>query len=261
MRVLLALPLAAVSAAACGVGPAGSTGAAAAPAARLAVEVLAVWPHDSQAYTQGLVWEDGALLESLGGYGVSALRRVELRSGRVERQAALPDHLFGEGLARIGDRLVQLTWREGRALVYGAADFAPRGELRYEGEGWGLAYEPGRLVMSDGTDQLQLRDPETFALLGRLPVTHDGRPVAYLNELEFAEGALYANLWLSDTVVRIDPASGKVTATIDASGLLSETERAGADVLNGIAYDPGRRVFYLTGKRWPKLFEVRFVER
>jgi glutamine cyclotransferase len=259
------IALAAACGATCGGAPDtsgdGAAAAPPAPAQRLGVEVLATWPHDPEAYTQGLVWDGGALLESLGGYGASALRRVDLRTGRVERQVDLPDDLFGEGLARVGDRLVQLTWREGRALLYGAADFAPRGEWRYEGEGWGLAYDSARLVMSDGSDRLQLRDPRTFALLGSVAVTHDGRPVTYLNELEFAEGALYANVWLSDTVVRIDPANGRVTATIDASGLLSEAERAGAEVLNGIAYDPEHKVFYLTGKRWPKLFEVRFVER
>ena len=257
---------AALCAATCGGAPAGSSGGAepaavSAPVPRLGVEVLAAWPHDPRAYTQGLVWDDGALLESLGGYGTSALRRVELRTGRVEREVKLPADLFGEGLARVGDRLLQLTWREERALVYGAADLARRGELRYQGEGWGLAYDSGRLLMSDGSDILQVRDPQTFALLGRLPVTHDGRPVPYLNELEFAEGALYANVWLSDGLVRIDPATGRVTATIDASGLLTEAERAGAEVLNGIAYDPARKVFYLTGKLWPKIFEVRFVAR
>jgi glutaminyl-peptide cyclotransferase len=166
--------------------------------------------------------------------------------------------VFGEGLALAGDRLIQLTWREHRAFVYGASGFDRLGEARYDGEGWGLAFDGARLWQSDGSDTLTVRDPRTLAVLERRQVTLDGRPRDYLNELEWVEGKLYANVWQSDDILRIDPATGKVEAVIDAASLLSPEERASTDVLNGIAYDPARKVFLITGKLWPKLFEVTF---
>ncbi len=225
---------------------------------RLAVHVVAVRPHDPASFTQGLIWDGRNLLESVGQYGTSALLRVELESGRALRRMELPPEIFGEGLALAGDRLVQLSWREGKAFFYGAAEFQSLGQATYTGEGWGLTFDGTRLWMSDGSDTLTVRDPRTLAVLERRRVTLDGRARDYLNELEWVDGRLYANVWQSDDILRIDPASGKVEAVIDAGGLLSPEERAATDVLNGIAYDPARKVFLITGKLWPKLFEVTF---
>lgn len=283
-RAILIVLSALLFAAACGAEdvtpaplPAGTTAGPAAPAAAAPAEsaataaarsslpvllprVVAEWPHDPQAFTQGLIFDRGQLLESTGQYGSSELRRVELESGRVLARVPLGANLFGEGVALVGDRLIQLTWQEGRALVYDAASFAPVTEWRYSGEGWGLTYDGRRLVMSDGSDTLSFRDPQTFASLGRLRVTLDGAPLPALNELEWAEGAIWANVWQSDRIVRIDPDSGRVTAVVDASGLLPPEQRSGAAVLNGIAYDAHSKRFYLTGKLWPKVFEVEWAQ-
>lgn len=249
---LAAALLAAESTAACGAAP---------PAAPHAGEVRihAVHPHDPSAFTQGLIWHDGRLYESLGGYGRSQLREVEVASGAVLRQVRLPAGEFGEGLAVVGDRLIQLTWREGVARFWRLADLEPLGVASYDGEGWGLAFDGRELVQSDGSATLVFRAPDDLRPLRRVRVTRSGRPEPYLNELEFAEGALYANVWQSDEIVRIDPASGVVTAVFDASGLLTPPERVGLDVLNGIAWNPATRRFYLTGKLWPKLFEVELL--
>jgi len=237
---------------------------------RLRVEVLATYPHDTGAYTQGLLvqpGDPGTLLESTGRYGHSELRRVDLASGQPMRRVQLPDALFGEGLALVpgsggtGDRLVQLTWRGEIALEWDAATFARRGDHRYAGEGWGLCYDAGgdRLVMSDGSDRLTFRDPRTFAETGSVTVTYGGRPVASLNELECVGGRVWANLYGSEILAEIDPESGHLVALVDARGLLDAAERAGTDVLNGIAYDPSDGTYLITGKLWPKLFRVRFV--
>jgi glutamine cyclotransferase len=223
---------------------------------RLPVRVLATHPHDSRAFTQGLVFHAGKLYESTGLEGESRVREVELATGRVLRETALGAREFGEGLARVGDRLVQLTWRDGVAHLWRLADFAPLGTLRYAGEGWGLAWDGEHLIQSDGSDRLVFRRAEDFSVARTLAVTRDGEALAYLNELEAAGGALYANVWMSDEIVRIDPVSGRVTATYDASGLLAPEEARRAEVLNGIAFDPARGVFFLTGKWWPRLFEV-----
>ncbi len=227
-------------------------------AVRQRVRTLAAYPHDRTAYTQGLLWHDGSLYESTGRYGESRLREVELASGRVLRERRIPDSIFAEGLERVEDRLVQLSYQAGRAFVYRLADFEPLTEFAYEGEGWGLCYDGGGLWMSDGSDRLTVRDPKTFATLGDLRVTLDGRPLERLNELECAEGWIFANVYGTERIVRIDPRSGEVRAVIDASDLLTAPEREGVDVLNGIAYDPSREAFFITGKYWPKLFEVVF---
>jgi glutaminyl-peptide cyclotransferase len=228
---------------------------------RLTARVVAVYPHDPKAYTQGLVWHGGELLESTGQYGSSTLRRVRPATGEVLQSVSLPPSQFGEGLALIGEgdagRLVQLTWQEGIAPIWDLS-LTRRGEHRYQGEGWGLCFDGTRLVMSDGSDRLTLRDPASFAVLGEVRVTREGVPVDQLNELECAGGAVWANIWHRDEIVRIDPASGRVTGVVDASRLLSPGERLAAEVLNGIAYDPGGKRFFVTGKYWPKLFEVVF---
>lgn len=229
---------------------------------RLRLEVLGRFPHDETSFTQGLLWHEGALYESTGQYGESKLRRIDLESGRVEAEHRLAPTYFGEGLARVGDRLVQLTYREGQALVYDLASFEPRGTWRYEGEGWGLCFDGRTLFMSDGTSRIARRDPESFAVTEHLPVTLEGRPVGAVNELECAEGWLYANVWQTDWVLRIDPASGGVAAIIDASPLRRGLglPPGGDRVLNGIAYRPETATFLLTGKNWPEIFEVVFVE-
>jgi glutaminyl-peptide cyclotransferase len=224
----------------------------------LRVRVLAVHPHDPDSFTQGLLWHDGSLYESTGLYGSSRLRRVEPESGGVLQERRLADEFFGEGLARVGDRLIQLTWQNRRGFVYDLRTFEPLSEVVYDTEGWGLCHDGSQLWMSDGSAYLTRRDMDTFADYGRLEVTQDGAPVALLNELECAEGWIYANILESDRIVRIDPSSGRVRATIDASGLLTPTERVAAGVLNGIAYEPRTEVFYVTGKNWPRLFEVVF---
>ncbi len=223
---------------------------------RLAVRVLAVLPHDRTQFTEGLELHDGVLYESSGLYGRSALRAVDWRTGAVLARAALPDGLFGEGITVVGDRIWQLTWREGIALDRRRSDLAVRREVRYSGQGWGLCYDGRRLVMSDGSARLAFRDPRSFARTGGVRVTAAGRPVAGLNELECAGGSVWANVWKSGDILRIDPATGAVTGVADASGLLPPALRPGTDVLNGIAALPGGSQFLLTGKFWPRMFRV-----
>lgn len=227
----------------------------------LTVRVVAEYPHDPEAFTQGLVWYQERLYESTGGYGVSALRRIELASGAVEHEVELPPELFGEGLERVGDRLVQLTWQEQIARVYDLDTFELLDELPYAGQGWGLCFDQVDLVRSDGTDTLSFHDAGSLAPLRRLRVSWGDRPILYLNELECLDGEIFANVWQTDSIVRIDSTSGSVTARIDASSLRARELGDRAGVLNGIAYRPETGTFLLTGKNWPKLFEVVFVER
>lgn len=241
------------------------------PAQALHVEVVERIPHDPQAFTQGLVLVGGRLYESTGGYGASTLRELDPRTGAVRRSRRLPPRLFGEGLAAVGPRLVQLTWREGRALVWQASTLREQRSLRYRGEGWGLCFDGRRLVQSDGSSRLVFRDPDTFARRGSVAVTLAGDagatlgvapgPVSRLNELECLRGKVYANVWQTDAIVRVDPRSGRVEAVIDASALPRPTANPFEDVLNGIAYEARRGTFLLTGKRWPWLYRVRVVAR
>lgn len=223
------------------------------------VDVVNSWPHDPAAFTQGLVFHEGRLLESTGLYGESTLREVELETGRVLRAVAVPREYFAEGLTLFEDRLVQLTWREGMGFVYGPADFARLTEFPIQGEGWGLTHDGARLIMSDGTNRLRFLDPATFAVLGTLDVVDTVGPVSQLNELEWVRGEIWANLWLTDRIARIDPESGHVVGYLDLTGLLSQAERQTrqVDVLNGIAYDPAEDRVFVTGKLWPRLFEIR----
>jgi glutaminyl-peptide cyclotransferase len=234
-----------------------------APPATLSYEIVSRRPHDPAAWTQGLVGDaQGRLFESTGRLGQSSVREVDPVSGAVLRSARLPDDAFGEGLALVGDRLVQLTWQNGLAYAWDAATFEPLATYPYEGEGWGLCFDGGRLVMSDGSESLTFRDPLTFETLGRMEVTRDGLPQAALNELECVEGSVWANVYQTDTIVRIDPGSGAVTGFLDAAGLIephpAETRRGA--ILNGIAYDPAAGTFLLTGKLWPELIEVRLSD-
>jgi glutamine cyclotransferase len=224
-------------------------------------QVLASYPHDPAAFTQGLLFTGGELYESTGRNGQSSLRRVELATGTVLDGVALDDAYFGEGLALVpeGDRLVQLTWTSHIGFVYERASLEQVDSFSYPGEGWGLAYDPtgDRLAMSDGSATLRWLDPETFAELGRLEVRDGGMPIGMLNELEFAGGMLYANVLPTSRIARIDPMTGRVEAWIDCRALRPAGLAPGA-VLNGIAYDPAGDRFFLTGKLWPTLYAVQF---
>lgn len=226
---------------------------------RLRAEVVDVYPHDPEAFTQGLLYHEGKFYESTGRHGRSELRRVDVETGIVEMSVPLEDRYFGEGLALVDDRLIQLTWRERTAFVYDRETFDRLDELPYETEGWGLAYDGERLIMTDGSHQIQFRDPATFSLLDVIPVYYEGRPLPRLNELAYVEGDLYANVFMTDQIVRIDPGTGQVTAVIEAGHLIPREERQGMDVLNGVTWDPETEDFFLTGKLWPKMFRVRFV--
>ncbi len=228
-------------------------------------EVINVYPHDDEAFTQGLLWHDGYLYESTGLRGQSTLRRVELETGLPLETVALDEDLFAEGLERVGDRLIQLTWQAGLAFVYDFNSFEQLDTFLYEGEGWGLCYDGRHLFMSDGSSYLSLRNPESFELIFRGAVTYEGQilPAQLLNELECVGDYVYANAWNTDYIFRIDKFSGQIVAVIDASGLLSEAEKAGLErgsVLNGIAWNPESETFFITGKKWSKIFEVVFVE-
>ena len=236
----------------------GLAAGAAAEVETLKVRVHRAIPHDTSAFTQGLLWWDGRLYESTGLRGASSLRRLHPETGEVELRAALPVFFFGEGLARVDERLVMLTWKAGQAFVFGLENFEPLGRKRYRGEGWGLCHDGARFVMSDGSAYLTFRDSDSFAVLGTVAVQQDGRPQPQLNELECVGDAVYANVFGSDVILRIDAESGAVTARIDAAGLLDAEAAASANVLNGIAYDPAAERFYVTGKLWPWLFEATF---
>lgn len=222
-------------------------------------EVVAEHPHDPEAFTQGLVLDDGELFESTGLHGRSSLRRVELATGEVLRERELDDALFGEGITTYGERIVQLTWQSGTGFVYDRESFALERDFTYEPEGWGITHDGSRLVMSDGTARLRFLDPESLEPKGELPVTWEGAPVERLNELEYVEGHVFANVWLTDRIAVIEPSEGEVVAWIDLAGLLPAEEREDADVLNGIAFDEEARRLIVTGKLWPRLFEIELV--
>ena len=226
------------------------------------IEVLDRRPHDQEAYTQGLLWRGGVVYESTGSYGSSSLRAWRWSDGRELARVDLDERLFGEGITLVpdgGERLVQLTWRRGEALVWSLDPLREQGRVRYGGEGWGLAYDGSELIMSDGTPILTFRDPESLEVHRRLRVTRRGMPLADLNELELVDGLLFANLYGDDEIAVVDLGSGDVVAIVDASGLLTDEEAAAADVLNGIAYRSDTGTFLLTGKYWPWVFEVRIL--
>jgi glutamine cyclotransferase len=225
----------------------------------LRVEVIERRDREADVFTQGFEADDGVLFETGGLYGESTVRIVDAQTGIPTAEVGLAPELFAEGLTLVDDELIVLTWQEEVALVLDATTLAEVDRYAYEGEGWGLCDDGERLVMSNGSDRLTFRDRTTFAPLGEVAVSLDGAPVSQLNELECVAGEVYANVWQTDTIVRIDPDTGTVTARIDASGLLDEAERSQADVLNGIAHDPAAGTFLLTGKLWPAMFEVRFV--
>lgn len=219
--------------------------------------VIAESPHDPAAFTQGLQFDGPALYESTGHVGKSQLRELDPATGAVLRAAPLPPDFFGEGVAIVGDRIWQLTWKNGVAIEWDKASFTPLRQVPMSGEGWGLCYDGERLIRSDGTNRLRFHDPTSFAETGSVEVSKEGAPFSKLNELECVDGQVWANQFMTDRIARIDPATGKVTAIVDAAGLLDAPQRARADVLNGIAY-AGDGEFLVTGKYWPAMFRVRF---
>ena len=222
--------------------------------------VVETYPHDREAFTQGLVFADGMLYESTGLRGRSSLRLVELETGEVRQSRELADQFFGEGITVFGDRIVQLTWQSQVGFVYAKDSFELVQEFSYSTEGWGLTHDGQRLIMSDGTPTLHFLDPETFQETGAVEVYDQEGPVNRLNEMEYIQGEVYANVWQTDRIALIDPDSGWVRAWVDLSGLLSEEDRhQGADVLNGIAYDSQQGRLFVTGKLWPKIFEIKLV--
>jgi glutamine cyclotransferase len=219
--------------------------------------IVKVYPHDRDAFTQGLQYVDGILYEGTGLNGRSSIRKVQLETGTVVQRREIPQQYFGEGITVLKGQLFQLTWQSGVALTYDAKTFGPGRTFQYRGEGWGLTNDGTQIIMSDGTDALRFLDPATFAERRRVRVTAGGTPVPNLNELEFYKGEVLANVWMSEYLARIDPKSGKVVGWINLTGLLSPRERASTDVLNGIAYDAAGDRLFVTGKLWPKLFEIR----
>lgn len=228
------------------------------PVETLALDVLRVLPHDTSSFTQGLfLHPDGTLIESTGGYGGSSLQRVDATTGEVLHSTRLDSMLFGEGCCLKGDTVYQLTWRERTVLLYDAGSLERIGELPLETDGWGICSDGSSLIVSDGTGYLYYRQPGTLALEDRVRVTRAGTPLPDINELEYADGQLYANVLRSDSIYRIDPVSGRVTGIVDASGLRDRAGVPGSLALNGIAWLPESGTFVLTGKLWPLFFEVR----
>lgn len=223
--------------------------------------VITAGTHDRAAYTQGLIYHDGVFFESTGRYGASSVRRVDAETGGVLGRHDLDRRYFAEGLTHLNDLLYQLTWREGVGFIYASATLEPVGTFQYEGEGWGLTTDGMSLIMSDGTHRLRFLDPETFQVTRTIEVTDEGRAVYALNELEWIEGEIWANIWRKDDIARIDPATGVVRGWVNVRGLLSPWDRwRGAEVANGIAYDSVSGRLWVTGKNWPRVFEVRRPE-
>jgi glutaminyl-peptide cyclotransferase len=225
--------------------------------------VVNVFPHDENAFTQGLFFRDGWLYESTGRRGASSIRKVHIDTGRVGQQYDFERRYFGEGIVDWEDRLIAVTWEAGQGFVFGIDEFDERERFNYAGEGWGLTRNDTHIIMSDGTPVLRFLDPDTLETEETLTVMLNGEPLQYLNELEWIDGEIYSNVWTTNVIVRIDPDSGNVTSVIDLAGLLPSTDRrpGHTDVLNGIAYDAARDRLFVTGKNWPKLFEIDLVER
>ncbi len=232
------------------------------PAPVYGYAVVRAYPHDREAFTQGLAFDNrGMLYEGTGQRGESSLRRVELSSGAVLQRHDLSAALFGEGITVFGDRIIQLTWQAGRAFVYDKASFSVVQEFTYRTEGWGLTHDGQRLIMSDGTASLYFLHPDTFAETARLTVRDHRGPVIRLNELEYVRGEILANIWQTDRIARIDPRTGHVSGWIDLAGLLKPGDRRQpVGVLNGIAYDPRTDRLFVTGKWWPELFEITLIQ-
>jgi len=255
MRILILA--AALAAAAC--GPASEAGGI----PEYSCQVIHTYPHDNLAFTQGLFYLNGFLYEGTGLNNQSSIRKVKLETGEVLEKRDVPGQYFGEGIVNWKDRLIELTWQAQEGFIYDLGTFELRSNYHYPGEGWGLTQDGKRIIMSDGSPQLRFWDPETLAELSRVTVTADGQPVNHLNELEWVKGEVYANVWQTDRIARIDPKSGHVVGWIDCAGLLSPNDPVGGEgaVLNGIAYDAETGRLFVTGKLWPKLFEIKLAKK
>jgi glutamine cyclotransferase len=224
--------------------------------------ILNSYTHDRDAFTQGLAFENGTLYEGTGLYGKSSLRRVDLETGDMLQVHALPYEYFGEGITIFRDTIIQLTWQSNKGFIYDKNSFEILRDFNYTTEGWGITYDGKRLIMSDGTSDLYFLDPDTFRTIGHIEVYDDEKPVSNLNELEYVNGQIYANVWPTDSIAMIDPYSGRVTGWIDLSAILPpQDDRMPVDVLNGIAYDTRNNRLFVTGKLWPLLFEIKLVAK
>lgn len=246
-----------------GAKPTSSTSTAEQKIPTYGYEVVNTWRHDPQAFTQGLIFHDGALLESTGQYGSSSLRRVELKTGKVLQKVDVPGQFFAEGMTLFRDKIYQLTWQNQKGFIYDSVTFSKLGEFRYDGEGWGLTHDSESLILSDGTNQIRFLDPTTFEVKRTISVYDRGQPLRELNELEFVKGEIYANIWHTDQIVRLDPQTGRILGWINLPGLLPDREKSDPEeaVLNGIAYDEAGDRLLVTGKLWPKLFEIRIKRK
>jgi len=224
-------------------------------------KVVRSYPHDHAAFTQGLIYRDGFLYEGTGLYGQSGIRKVKLETGEVVNFRALPSQYFGEGITEWKGSIFQLTWRSEIGFVYNASTFEPTRTFQYRGEGWGLTHDGQRLIRSDGTAVLRFINPHTLKETGRITVRDPNGPVQELNELEYVRGEIFANVWETQRIARISPKDGRVTGWIDLAGLLPPADQPGTDVMNGIAYDEKGDRLFVTGKLWPKLFEIKIVRR
>ena len=223
------------------------------------VHVVKTIPHNTRSFTQGLLYYDGMLYESTGLYGQSSLQKIDARTGDVQKVLPISE-VFAEGLARWENRLIQLTWKHKTAFIYNITDFSQIGTFRYETEGWGLTTDTKHLIMSDGTDIISFRNPFSFKTERKIRVTLGGKPLSRINELEYVDRSIYANVWHENIIIQIDSANGKVIGVIDATPLLRmQPPLYGENVLNGIAYNDETQTFYLTGKNWPTIFEVTFI--
>ena len=232
-----------------------------APVERCGYRIVQSYPHDTTSFTQGLFWDDGHLYEGTGQYGRSRVARLDLKTGRALAQTKLPSDQFGEGITRWGDQIIGVTWQNGIGNRWTIKDLKRVGTFRYEGEGWGLTMVGDSLVLSDGSSQLRFMDPATMKEQRRVTVRFGGRPLAMLNELETIDGQVWANIWMTDLIVRIDPASGNITSYVDLTGLKQDAGATGDDsVLNGIAWDARKKRLFVTGKYWPKLYEVALAD-
>ncbi|HEY2382894.1 MAG TPA: glutaminyl-peptide cyclotransferase [Terriglobia bacterium] len=232
------------------------------PAPQYSYRVINTYPHDKNAFTQGLEYRDGFLYEGTGIPGHSSVRKVDLTTGRVLQIFDVPQPFFGEGITLVGNQLIELTWQSNTGFVYDKAKLTVLRSFQYSGEGWGLTNDGKQIFMSDGTSQIRVWDPATLKEIRRITVKDGNTPVTELNELEFVKGEIFANVWQTDRIARISPADGRVLGWIDLSGILPKADRTNQDaVLNGIAYDAAADRLFVTGKLWPKLFEIKLVPK
>ena len=223
--------------------------------------IINTYPHSTDSFTQGLVFDEGTLYESTGLNGQSAVKIVDLETGKTIKSHNIADKYFGEGITAVGNKIIQLTWRAGKGFVYDKETLKLLKTFKYDTQGWGITYDGKYIIMSDGSDMLYFMDPRTFKVKGTLNVYYENGKVGKLNELEYIDGEIYANVWGTEKIARINPKTGKITAWIDLSGLLNnEEKKERIDVLNGIAYDAENKRLFVTGKLWPKIFEIEVID-